>query len=72
MTFDKISNTMLKNYKSGLILSFVVLFGILLFLGNQQITTGFIVPQGIDFTGGTQAMVEVTGAINIATLKQSL
>ena len=72
MIFDKISDTMLKNHKSGLILSFVVLFGILLFLGNQQITTGFVVPQGIDFTGGTQAMVEVTGAINIDTLKQSL
>ena len=72
MTFDNILDAIIKNHKNGLIFSIIVLLGILLFLGNQQITTGFIVPQGIDFTGGTQAIVEVTGAININTLKQTL
>ena len=72
MIFDNILDTIIKNHKKGLIFSIIVLLGILLFLGNQQITTGFIVPQGIDFTGGTQAIVEVTGAININTLKQTL
>ncbi|NOR85828.1 protein translocase subunit SecF [archaeon] len=72
MTFDNILDTIIKNYKNGLLFSSIVLLSVLLFLGNQQITTGFIVPQGIDFTGGTQAMVEITGTINIDALKQNL
>ncbi len=71
MNFDIFLNKLLKNYKTGLFVSVFVLLFIVLFLGNQQIQTGSVVPLGIDFTGGTQAIVEVEGAIDTTLIKKN-
>ncbi|MCK4968861.1 MAG: hypothetical protein KAS12_07435, partial [Candidatus Aenigmarchaeota archaeon] len=72
MNFDNVLTGFLKNYKINLLISVFVLLGVLLFLANQQINTGFVVSQGIDFTGGTQAIVEINGTIDINLIKQNL
>lgn len=58
----------LKNYKAGLVCSFVVLAvlaGVVLF---NMVETGYPVERGIDFTGGTQASIDVVGDITAEKL----
>ena len=71
MNFDIFLDKLLKNYKTGLFVSVFVLLFIVLFLGNQQLQTGSVVPLGIDFTGGTQAIAEVDGVIDTTLIKKN-
>ncbi len=73
MNIDSILEKMVKHYKTGMIISFILLFSVIGGLFYNYYQTGSFVKKGIDFSGGTQYIIEVENDIdNIDGIKSSL
>jgi len=62
-----LAEKLVKNYKAGLFLSLVVLLASLGTIGFNLAATGKVVPLGIDFTGGTQATVQLAQGSHVSS-----